>query len=236
MSPLVKSNYFISKSIDKHCEITSELSRQADKGEGCEVAEVLTPLGVMLCAGLPQLVQIFVGLIALVKSCIEDRDTEHNEELMLHVLTETAALQLVNMAGFEATLGHQHLVGITLLHYLLLHRLIGSANPVAVHVDIHIVHLPNVRKNTADHEVVLIENMLRQGLSCSLTHKLCAEGAGMDGQHLMKSEGTGLIPCENSVPRQAALIADRSVANAICMHVEVVGNHKVDAAGLVAFL
>ena len=58
----------------------------------------------------------------------------------------------------------------------------------------------------------------------------------MDCQHLMKSEGTGLIPCEDSVPRQAALIADRSVADAVGMYVEVVGNHKVDATGLVAFL
>jgi hypothetical protein len=58
----------------------------------------------------------------------------------------------------------------------------------------------------------------------------------MDGEHLMKSEGTGLIPCEDSVPRQAALIADRSVANAVCMLIEIVGNHKVNSAVPVTFL
>ena len=140
------------------------------------------------------------------------------------------------MAGLEATLGHRKLVGVTLLHYLLLHRLVGSADPIAIHIGVEVIHSLNLGKHTANHKVVLVEDMLSKGLLCRLSHQFDTEATGMDGQHLVEHKGLGLLPGEYPALGKITLVADRSVAHTVGMYVEVVGNCKVHTAVFVALL
>ena len=128
------------------------------------------------------------------------------------------------------------MMSIALHHSLSLHRLIGSADPITVQVYIHIIHLLHSVKHAANHKVVLVEHVLWQRLFCRLAHKLGAEGARMNGKHLMHSKGLGLAPSEYFARRQNSLIAYRSVTNAVGMNIKVVCDHKVDAAIIFALL
>ena len=88
------------------------------------------------------------------------------------------------MERSKAFFGHQKLMAIPLDGYALLYGLIRSADPVAVQVSMHVNQFLHMGQNLTDHQIVFIKDMLRQGIGAS-AHDLCAEGAGMDGQHLV---------------------------------------------------
>ena len=154
---------------------------------------------------------------------------------MLHVPSQPGFGDVVQVAGGEAPLRHQDLVCVALGQGGGLHRLIRPADPVAVKVCVEIEHFPHIGHRLIDHQVVLIENMLGKGL-LPLAHDLGAEGAGMDGEHLVYPEGLGVLPGEDPVFRQYTGIVDGAVSIAVRMDVIVVGHHHIHAALPLAFL
>ena len=219
----------ISYPIDKATEVLTEFTRYADKSQGGEIAEMLSPFFIVSKALFPHLTKISVNLLRLVHSGIENSYSKQNKQLVLQIFLLHRLLDTVKVASPEASLGHQKMMSISLHHRSLLHGLVGTAYPISIKVGVHIIHSLYVLDNTVNHKVVLIENMLWQRLGAT-AHKLGAECAGMNCQKLMHKEAPCISPGENSVGGQNALVADRTVANAVYMYVIIVGYGKVYTA------
>lgn len=132
-------------------------------------AEMPGPLGVKGKTGFPHAVQRGVAFGSPVQPGEEDGNAKHHEQLMLHVPPELPGAYAVQMEAGKAFFRHQNLMVIPLGHDALLHRLVRPPDPVAVEVDILINQPLHIGQGPADHQVVLIENMLWQRLPIILS-------------------------------------------------------------------
>ena len=71
--------------------------------------------------------------------------------------------------------------------------------------------------------------MLRQRLAAS-AHDLRAEGARVDGQHLVDLEGLGALPAKDPALRQNGSIVDGAVANAVRVDIVIIRHCQVHTA------
>ena len=73
-------------------------------------------------------------------------------------------------------------------------------------------------------------------LPAAAAHDLGAEGAGVNGQHLMQLEALGVAPGEDPLPGQHIGVVDGAVADAVGVDIVVIGDEQIHAALAVAEL
>ena len=231
----VESHDLIGQLVHAAGQALTGLAGDVDDTQGRTLAEVLCPLGVMGLAIAPHGLQSRIRLGRLVQPGKDGGDAEEHEQLMLHVLLVLAAAELVQVHGFEAGLGDLDVVGVASAGDIVLDGLALPADGVAVQVGVHVEHPLHEGQGAANHQVVLIKDLPGQ-LAAAHSHDFRAEGAGVDGQHLVDPETLGVTPAKDAALGQHIGVVDGAVTDAVGMDIVVVGHKQVHAALPVAQL
>ena len=146
---------------------------------------------------------------------------------MHHVGVQTSLiLQLIQILTVDHVPGDPQLLIHPLDHDALVHALVGTADEVAVQIQIHVVHALDIGQGLVDKDVVHIEGMLGQH-HAALAQHLGAVHHRVHQDVLIRAEVAHMGPVEQAVLREHVGVAHGQGGVVLHMLVHIVADHHV---------
>ena len=177
---------------------------------------------------LPQLGLFAQRLGAAVDDQEDGGDGHHHGQIVEHIPGQL----LVIGSHRPQVVGVDHLIGDPKLlvhpgdHDLLVHRLVGAADEVAVQVHIQIVDVFHRGQGLIDEDVVHIEGVLGQ-LQSAVPQQLGAVNDAVHQQVLGGAEAADLLPAEHLVAGEHVAVVHDPLALALDVLIDIVAHHHV---------
>ena len=176
---------------------------------------------------LPQPGALGLCLVAAVQQQEDVAHGHHHGQIVHHVGMQTSLiLQRVQILTVDHVPGDPQLLIHPLDHDALVHALVGTADEVAVQIQIHVVHAFDVGQGLVDKDVVHIEGVLGQHHAAVPQH-LCAVHHRVHQQVLVGPEVADMRPAEQSVLGEHVGVAHGVAGVVLHMLVDIVADHQV---------
>ena len=176
---------------------------------------------------LPQPGALGLCLVAAVQQQEDVAHGHHHGQIVHHVGVQTfLILQLIQILTVDHVLGDPQLLIHPLYHDALVHALVGTADEVAVQIQIHVVHALDIGQGLVDKNVVHIEGVLGQH-HAALAQHLGAVHHRVHQDVLVRAEVAHMGPVEQAVLGEHVGVAHGQGGVVLHMLVHIVADHHV---------
>ena len=176
----------------------------------------------------PQLGALLQRLLGTVHHQKDAGNGHHHGEVVEHIVPQLVLLlrQGVQVHRVHHDAGHAQLLVHPLDHVLLVDALVLPADEIAVQVKIHVIHGMALGQRLVHKDVVHIEGVLGQ-LHLRLAQHLGAVDDAVHQDVFVRREPADLVPVEDAVLRQDALVVDGQLGVVRHMLIHIVAQQQI---------